>query len=244
MIEYKILENLGLNEKEAIVYVACLRYPALGIAELAKHSGIQRTYLYDLTEKLVDKGFLVQTKRDDKKVFSAVSPRAVLRTEQEKLKSFHELVPELEALADKKNKRPEIIYYEGGRELARMMEGSVMRGGECLIFCDEMFYAKDNGQYQKKNVGQRLKSGTRCRVLSALTNAALDSQKSDDKEARITRMLPRDLFEPKVLVAMYRDKTLVANHVKNFGFVVEDEEFADTLKTIFELIWKSGRLVK
>jgi sugar-specific transcriptional regulator TrmB len=244
MIEYKILEQLGLNEKEAIVYVACLRFPASGIAELAKHSGIQRTYLYDLTEKLIDKGFLTQTKKGDKKIFSAVDPRIILGVQREKLKNFHDIIQELESLSSKKNKRPEIVYYEGARELEKMMEGSVMHGGECLIFCDEMFYAKDNGQYQKKNIAQRLKNGTRCRVLAGLTNASLDSQKRDGREARETRMLPRDLFEPKVLVAAYRDKTLVANHAKNFGFVVEDEEFADTLKNIFELIWKSGRLVK
>ena len=244
MIEYKTFKALGLNEKEAVVYVVCLRCPSSGIAELARRSGIQRTYLYDLAAKLVDKGFLVQTKKDDKKIFSAVNPREVLRAEKERLENFHELIPELEKLSDENNKRPKIVYYEGDRELEKMMAGSVMAGGECLIFCDEMFYARDRGEYQKKNIVQRLKSGTRCRVLAALTNAALESRKKDKKEARETRMLPRDLFTPKTLVAMYRDKALVANHAKNFGFVVEDREFADTLKMIFELIWRSGRVMR
>lgn len=244
MINLKTIEGLGLNSKEAGIYINCLQFGPIGVAELARRSGIQRTHVYDLAKKLINKGFLTQTFRENKKILSALPPKEVLKKQKEKLNKFEDCIPKLESLGSKENKRPKIIYYEGEKELKKMMEASTMGGGECLIFCDDLFYTKDNKEYQKNNVEQRLKSNTRCRLLAAITNAALESKKRDKKEARETRLLPKDLFEPKVLLAMYRDKTLVANHEKSFGFVVEDKGFSDTLQMIFDLIWNSGRLVR
>jgi sugar-specific transcriptional regulator TrmB len=243
MIDNNTLENLGLNSKEAAVYVKCLEFGPLSIARLAQLSGIQRTYLYDITKNLIGKGFLAQTQTDGKKVFSAAHPRDILRSQKEKLKQFEATVPELESLATSAGARPQIVYYEGVRELEKMMAGAIFGRGECLIFNDELFFTKENQEYQKKNIAQRLRTGTSCRVLAGLSSAALESAQRDKKEARVTRLLPKDLFDPKVHVALYRDKTLIVNHADNFGFVVEDQGFADTLKMLFELIWKSGRII-
>lgn len=243
MIDYEIIENLGLSGKEAIVYMKCLEMGSAGIAELAKNSGIQRTHLYDLTKKLVSKGFLIQTRRDDKKVFSSLGPRELLRRQREKLKKFEDNIPILEKLNRRKNKGPKIIYYEGEDELRKMMASAASISGECLIWSDDYFYTKDNREYQKKNIAQRLRAKNYCRVLAALTDVTLETQKRDKKEARETRLFPRDLFEAKAHITIYKNKTMVVNHAKNFGFVVEDEDFSDTLKMIFNLTWKSGRLI-
>ncbi|OGF28082.1 hypothetical protein A2303_00785 [Candidatus Falkowbacteria bacterium RIFOXYB2_FULL_47_14] len=243
MIDFKIISDLGLSDKETALYMACLKTGPSGASELAKTTGIQRTHIYDLAEKLADKGFLTQTRKEDKKIFAARSPEEILAVKRIELKKFADSIPELEKLARQKNNRPKIFYYEGGRELNKMMEGSIWGEGECLIWGDDLFYTKDEKEYQKKNIAQRLKTNTRCRVLAAVSNATLESQKKDKKELRETRLLPRNLFESRVNLTVYKNKTMVANHAKDFGFAVEDEDFADTLKAIFELIWKSGRVI-
>jgi len=243
MIDYEIMENLGLSDKEVLIYMKCLELGSAGVAELAKNSGVQRTHLYDLTKKLVAKGFLIQTRQDDKKIFSPLGPREVLKLQKEKLKKFEDNIPVLEKLNRREGRRPKIIYYEGEREMEKMMAGSVWGEDECLIWGDDLFYTKDKQEYQKKNIAQRLKTKTPCRVLAAVSNATLESKQKDKKELRETRLLPRDLFESKVNLTIYKNKTIVANHAKNFGFAVEDEDFADTLKMIFNLIWKSGRII-
>lgn len=244
MIEYKIIKDLGLGDKEAAVYIACLSGGALNVTELSREAGVQRTHLYDITKKMVAGGYLVQGQAGNKKVFSAISPKELLKEQQDRLKEFEDNIEALERLGKTKTGRPKVVYFEGRRELDKMMEASTMSGGECLIFGDDYFYTSRDKNYQKKNIEQRLSAGTKCRLIAAVSNAALESQKADKKEGRETRLIPKDMFEAKVHITLYKDRMLVANHPKNFGFMVEDEDLADTMKMIFELIWGGGKIIR
>src|SRR3989339_846893 len=105
MIDFKIISDLGLSDKETALYMACLKTGPSGASELAKTTGIQRTHIYDLAEKLADKGFLTQTRKEDKKIFAARSPEEILAVKRIELKKFADSIPELEKLARQKNNR-------------------------------------------------------------------------------------------------------------------------------------------
>jgi len=46
------LLQMGLNEKEAKVYLACLELGGATIAEIAEKSGVKRTSIYNFLEEL------------------------------------------------------------------------------------------------------------------------------------------------------------------------------------------------
>ncbi len=243
MINYKIIQSLGLNKKESEVYLACLSLGSVSIGEMSKNTGIQRTHLYDLTKKLIANGFILQTSSSKKKKFLAVSPRKIFKKKQKELEKIEKDILELEKLTKKIGRRPKIVYYEGKSEIDSMTSSAFGRKDELFVFTDELFYTRENKEYQQKNIQRRINSKSVCRSLSAMTNLGLEAKKEDKKKMRETRLLPKDIFEPKVMLGTYNNNTYVINHQKNFAFVVEDEDLADTLKMIFNLTWKSGKVL-
>jgi sugar-specific transcriptional regulator TrmB len=57
------LKNLGLNEKEAKVYVALLQCPGATAYLIARHSGLKRPTTYVVLEDLIDKGVVTKIPR-------------------------------------------------------------------------------------------------------------------------------------------------------------------------------------
>ena len=61
----------NLDEKEAAIYLAALETGIATAREIAKKAGIQRTYFYDLSEKLLRLGLLQQINKGKKRYFQA-----------------------------------------------------------------------------------------------------------------------------------------------------------------------------
>jgi len=56
----KILRNLGLNEKEAKIYLACLELGSATVQEVAQKSSIKRTNIYNLLGSLKKKVYYLK----------------------------------------------------------------------------------------------------------------------------------------------------------------------------------------
>lgn len=73
----KILQNIGLTEKEAKVYLACLELGPQPVSEIAKKARINRVTAYDILEKLLKKGLVNFVTKEKIKFFNATDPRIV-----------------------------------------------------------------------------------------------------------------------------------------------------------------------
>src|SRR3990170_1200323 len=125
----KILEDLGLSEKEAKIYLACLELGESAPAEIAKHAGINRATTYVIAEKLVKDGLMSQLEKDKKTYFIAENPEQLLRLlrkqEQDiknKEQEFQKYLPELKTIFDTAGERPKVRFFEGKEGLKAIQE--------------------------------------------------------------------------------------------------------------------------
>ena len=58
MIEQQVLENLGLSEKEAEIYLALLELGTGTVVEVAKKSGVKRPTAYLVLDELKKMGYI------------------------------------------------------------------------------------------------------------------------------------------------------------------------------------------
>lgn len=239
----EILGELGLHKKESLVYLASLQLINATASEIAQLTNIQRTHVYDISKKLVEKGFFRQTRKGNKQLYFAILPEEILNIQNKKIERFKKAIPEIEAMTNSLKQKPKIFYYEGEEGMRKISDEVTKSEGELLVFSDEDFFTKDDGIYQKIYIQKRLDLHTTCRAIAGISSAAIKSQQSDKEELRETRLLPKELFESKVLFGMLNHKTYVINHQKNFGFIIEDKDFTETLEMIFELIWNSGKII-
>lgn len=246
MIDNAIFRKIGLNEKESLLYLTVLQNSGIGAKKIEMLTGIGRTHIYDIAQKLSEKGFLSQLDQNKKRVFSATSPKEILDRQKKDLSDFENTLEELESLQNNNAEKPKIIYYSGKNELDVLHSNFISNkiSKEALAFSDESFYLKNAGALQEKEISKRMKQGVHFRAIAGMSQAVLDSKKKDLTENRETRILPSDIFNPKAQLGVHGNKTIVVNYEKNYAFTVEDEDLATTIKQIFELTWKSGRIIE
>ena len=68
------LVELGLSKSEADIYLALIKFGKSTTTALTKQTGIHRTYIYDILEKLKEKGLISQIREEGKQYFMASDP--------------------------------------------------------------------------------------------------------------------------------------------------------------------------
>ena len=58
--KYDFLLNIGFTLNEAKVYLTLIQYNELNGYEVSKYSGVSRSLVYDVLERLVNKGFVLK----------------------------------------------------------------------------------------------------------------------------------------------------------------------------------------
>ena len=83
---FQVLQEIGLSEKAATIYIALLNNRRMTIAQLARESGVKRATCYEYIDALLAKGFLLRQPVGKRIYYSAVNP--------------HKILAELEALGE------------------------------------------------------------------------------------------------------------------------------------------------
>lgn len=116
----KYLQEIGLNEKEAAIYLALLEVDNASVIDVSKKTKINRSTVYFTLEGLMKKGLVSETQVGKKVHYQAEAPerletyverQKVLLTE--KSKRLKDIIPELKGIQRKEGERPIIKFFEG-----------------------------------------------------------------------------------------------------------------------------------
>ncbi len=120
------LEQIGLEEREARIYLTLANTGVTSVTRLSKRLGIPRTTIYRVCESLNRKKFVEWViQRQGKKVKAVVPQKLdiVIKQKKEELRSVENALEKLKQLnlgPKNKCKQTEVRYYhglEGGRQL-------------------------------------------------------------------------------------------------------------------------------
>ena len=132
MITFKDLEQFGLSDKEAKVYLACLELGPSTAAQIAQKADVNRATTYVAIESLTKQGLLSSHEKDSKTFFSAEDPamlKRLLDQQREevknKLSSLEELLPGLEQIYNYSGEKPKVRFFEGVEGVKRVMDDTL-----------------------------------------------------------------------------------------------------------------------
>lgn len=249
MINYQELKKLGLSDKEAKIYLTSLSRGPETAPTLAKLSQIVRPTTYVIIEGLVAKGLMSSVIQEKKTYFSAQSPEHLLslirmqkKEIEEKEREIAKLIPELNQLANLKGEKPQVRVFEGKEGLKAVIE-SILKSKTKLIYSFvpldqmlELFPATEHGQLmaspriQKKIKAKILYTTKRGHVYKTHDPVGLrDALFIDEKKFPFKCGI--DVYDNNIAFYSYKGKIM--------GVVIENEDMARTMKTIFEMIWQA-----
>ncbi len=234
----------NLDEKESAIYLAALETGIATAREIAKKAGIQRTYFYDLSEKLLKLGLLQQISKGKKRYFQAAEPEKLLEMQEERLKELRNALPELKALQNTEGQKPKVYFFEGRAGIDQVNEDTLKYKNDYVALTTPRFISANEEKLSREYINKRKSLGIKIRVIGEVSPEVARIKSRDEEELRETKMLPKDLFSSEVEIGMYGNKVFFANYKDQFGLIVEDSEISKTLKNIFEIIWKGGFVIE
>lgn len=116
----KYLQEIGLSEKEAQIYLALLQVDKDSIQDIAKKTNINRTTVYPVLESLNKKGLVSEVPDGKKTLYQAAAPERLETFVErqkvllaEKSKRLKDIIPELKGIQRTEGERPIIKFFEG-----------------------------------------------------------------------------------------------------------------------------------
>lgn len=245
----KQLQQFGLSDKEAAIYLASLQLGSATVQDISKKSDLNRSTVHILINRLRKKGFLGTTRNKNKRLIFAESPEKLKEiVDQEKFQvemkemSLTGLLPILENFNPHQQGKPKVSFYEGERGFFDLCERSLQKAKDEMFFISSMrdFYDVTTQKYDDEHyIPTRVKKGIKIYAL-LFRNKRTEWMKKVQKDyLREVRFLP-EKYRFKSSIFIYGDEfSLCSSKMPFLGVVVQSEELTHTMLQMFKLMWDS-----
>lgn len=242
----KYLQDIGLNDKEATVYLSLLSVEHASVLDLAKKTKIKRPTVYIVLESLSQKGLVSETTVGKKTHYQAEPPeRLETFVEKQKLvleesqKTLKDVIPQLKSMERSTGERPLVKYYDGKEGIISVVQ-SIFRtdsgdGDEPIYLIyprdllDKYFPEQERKQYKQERLNRKVKS----KVLYTFEKGEIPS---DEMGERIK--IDGSKYPITCDIAIYKDKVRISLLNKQFSSIfIQSKDVAETIRSLFRLIF-------
>ncbi len=234
----KILENIGLNAKEAKVYLAALEIGSNPVSKIAAKAKINRVTTYDIIEKLTKKGLISSFTRAKVKYFTATDPEVVITDFQRKVGELKNVLPDLQRLSGE-TVHPRVRYFEGFDGIRHIYEDTLTSKTEILNYGDSEEIRKHWPSYDEDYVAKRADKKIFLRGIALDDEYGRKVVQNNTDYNREIRLIPKDKFNFSNEIHIYDDKVAIISYKDELiGMIIESPEIANTQRSIFSMVWE------
>lgn len=250
-MDTKILKEIGLTDSESKVYMAILELKDSTRGDIVNKSKISGSKIYELLEKLQEKGLISIYLKDNIKHFKATNPKQILNYIDEKKQKIIQtekeatlLLPELLSIYNISNESQEVELLTGlkGMQIIFEEQIDIMNKGEtCYVIggtkgSNEQtildFFEKIHLLREQKNIHTKMLFNSR--------------QKKTTKEIYSSKKYP--LTKTKfisstspVAINIYKNRTIIIIFGNQISAIqIKSQEVANSFLEYFNLLWKTA----
>jgi predicted transcriptional regulator len=236
-----ILRRVGLSEGEVRIYVALIDLGSVKLSIIQEKTGIERRNIYDILNKLIEKGLVSYTEENKKKSFQVTDPKKLISYLEEKKAHLQgiqeEVAKQLPILLEKfKSNKPTIRA-----EVFRGIEG-IKAVWEDILNYPEMRWI-GSGRYLPKKYPNFFIPWNKRRIENKvwwfnLMRQEIRSEIKHPLSLEKIRYLPEEFSGNPAVIGIYGNKVaqfLFGEYL--FAFVIESKELADNYKRYHRYLW-------
>lgn len=248
------IEELGLSNKEARVYIANLMLGPAGVQQIADTSGIKRVTTYVILEALVGLGLASQTSHAKRTLFNAESPENLRRLLEKKEQSIleqkqqlDELLPELASLSTPPKDAPTVKFYdsaEGIRTIVKTVMSEAKAQGIKKLYgisnLDQLFEFFPEIEGAQANP-DRLEAGIFSQYIYTSSQGAIYGP-SDRASNRNSRYIPFEKYPINGDLNVVGDTIVLLTFTgaRPLGIVIQSQQLSKAMQSVFELAWEAA----
>lgn len=236
--EKSLLQNIGLDQHESLIYEKLLTKEINSISDIERASKLHRPQIYKALQNLEDKNLIHTVVRGKRKYYTATSPEVIEQIFSQKEKEFFDYVENLHREYEKSHaNKPEVTFSEG-KEAIMKTYADVPKN----LRKDEMYFrympvSKFNkSKYLPKNYREeRDKKGLERMII---TSKHTMHAKSNHLTRSVKAVPPEfDLFEYEMSLTMYNDKVVLVDFETESVIEIKHERFAKFQQKVFKLLF-------
>src|SRR3990167_10766454 len=241
------LLKIGLTEGEAKVYLALSELGSSTVGPIVKKSKVAYCNIYEILNRLIEKGIVSFIIKNKTKYFQAASPSNLIQyldKKQEQIaqekEALKKILPDLEKLQEIKSKQEAEVFLgkKGLRTAYERLVKNTSKNDEILFFyIHEDKYAEESNLFYNSIID--LVSGTKNRgICNADYEKSWFAKNSKHLAMKFSKLpLPGniDIINDKILLVSW-GKTI-------FSVLIHSQSLADNLRKYFNEMWlKSNKL--
>ena len=255
-----ILNDIGLNKKESIVYETLLRFKSLKVSELSRHVRVSRTSIYASLESLKEKKLIGRVKIDNHYEWEAYNPKLLVDNTKKNLQNLQLILPELSALFENRSNPPrlqDVQYYKTKEGVKKVYEGILnLRKGERVYFIEGSSsteaklkkFKSDyiiNWQKRFKAKGIILEGLISNRSIHLLTKKLADKKAVEAHKNRmvITYILPEELMDFEIDILQYRHVVAIIAPKQDTSLIIENSGISQAFHKLFLIAKYLGKKI-
>lgn len=246
--QHALLQQIGLTELEARVYIYFLENGASKVTDVYKALGTDKSSTYRVVENLTNRGLLVGLSEEYGKQFVASDPKLLLniaKQRQEELKvasnAINGYVDNLLRSRGDLYKRENITIYEGEQAYSQLMEKRLEVKPELIREVANAGSLISNvpgyNQYMDEYVPRRIELGIPIRSIDTEEDRGRKYEGTDPKILKEVRYMPSQKIQS--LISTFGDYLSIYNEggERKLGILIKDPMIAQTINVLFDVLW-------
>jgi sugar-specific transcriptional regulator TrmB len=244
-----LFHSIGFSDKEAAIYRVLLEKGQATAGEIIKASGLKRGITYAILYSFEEKGLIRIIKNQKKILFALESPQKLLdlvsMRKQEVDSAENSLkyyMPKLMSEYKLSIGKPTVRYYEGMDGIKEVFEDIYAPKKKPVYGCVdlEIMHTVFPAHALKKLIPKRVHNKLVAYTFFGDSEEARALAEKDKEHLRQTICVNKKEYPMPAEIDVYDDKVAMLSFAKNdfVGLIVENPEFAESLRSIFKLAFE------
>ena len=238
------LQQLGLSKNEAEIYEALLTDGGSSVTAISNATGINRRNVYDVLNRLTEKGLVFEILKKRETIYTAVNPRKLNEFVEEEKQALASIMPNLQKLYTSKPKKEEIMIYQGIEGVKRYIRDTLRVG-------EDVYSIGITGAWRDKRLKSTIEIFDKEGSKKGIRQYLIFEPSAEKHIAEILgtipytqhRILPPE-FATETMVEVFGDHCVFLSGAsfeeaeKDFSItVIVNQQIADSFRAWFKLIW-------
>jgi sugar-specific transcriptional regulator TrmB len=252
-MDTSILKEAGLTDGEIKVYLALLELGSSTTGPIIKKSGIARSIIYQILEKLMQKGLVSQITKEKTKYFQAAEPNKILEyidereaKLEENKKMIEKMLPEL-SLKQSMAKKSETNMYFGFKGIRTAHEHLYLKLKKEEEYCYmgvPAYQPDEQHIYWKKDHIRRQKEKIKGRILFNQDTDPKILKNRNSFWGVDSRYMPEGIKTPACFMTFKDTIIIILQSPTAIAVEIINQDIADSFQAYFEEFWKRSKPFK
>ncbi len=245
------LQSIGLQDKEADVYLALLSSGTSSVSHIAKKAKVTRTNVYEILEKLKIKGLVGE--HEDKKIlqYTAAPTDALKNYIQTQADSWQGHILDFASISQSLSKfkkaspLPIMSVFEGPQGIREVLYDQIKEPESQIDLITDIHFEDILGSFLPTFAKLKTSRKIKTRLIMPKDGTGAVSKFYSARTIKETfdiRYLDPELFRPDGEVCIYGNTVsfISLREEEPIGIIINSQAMAHTQKVLFEQLWQAA----